>query len=192
MVDPAILEAEFQRPHIAGRDQLARFHAQIGGDALDDLIALAHRHAAGGAKGELVGSKGRAGEPESQGGGLGEASEGMPPGGGLRLLGVEAQMVHLIGNGEPGVRAPALEGVLEELAMAGCVGRVVRHPRYRQPQPGGRAAPLGGDRAAVAKDHKAVQSLLLLQPLKAQQGTQGFSGSGSGVDQHVVAAGLGA
>ena len=64
MLHPAILEAEFQWAHIAGQDQLARLHAEVGGDALDDLIALAHPHPAGRAEGQVVGPEGRAGEPQ--------------------------------------------------------------------------------------------------------------------------------
>ena len=61
MVDPAILKAEFQGPHIAGGDQLARFDAQIGGDQLHHGAGLLHLNAAGGTEAQVVGPKGGAG-----------------------------------------------------------------------------------------------------------------------------------
>ena len=105
MVHPAVLKAEFQRTYIAGRNQLAGLHAQIGSDLFHPLLAIAHLHAPGCAESQVVGAEGRSGEAQPQAGALAEAAEGMAPGGGLGFFGVHAQVVHLVCDGEPS--APA-------------------------------------------------------------------------------------
>ena len=57
MFHPAVLEAKFEGAHISCGNQLAWFDAQVGGDALNDLLAFAHLHPPGGAKGQVVGPK---------------------------------------------------------------------------------------------------------------------------------------
>ena len=37
----------------------------------------------------------------------------------------------------------------------------------------------------MAEHQQAAQAVLALQPLEAQQGAEGFAGSGTGVDQHI-------
>ena len=109
MVNPAVLEAKFQRAHVSGGDQLPRLDAQVGRDLLHPALAVVHLDAAGGAEGQVVGPERRSGEPQPQPGAGGEAAEGMAPGGGLRFLGVEPQVVHLIGDREPGFLRTGLQ-----------------------------------------------------------------------------------
>jgi hypothetical protein len=37
----------------------------------------------------------------------------------------------------------------------------------------------------VAKHHKAIQPLFLVQLVEAEQGAQGFAGPGAGMDEHI-------
>jgi hypothetical protein len=60
MVDPAVLEAEFQRPHIPRLDELQRFDAEIRHDPLADAAPLLHPDPAGGAEGQGIGAEGSA------------------------------------------------------------------------------------------------------------------------------------
>ena len=101
MLDPAVLEAKFQGAHISGQNQLAGFHAQIGGDAFDHLISLAHFYPSGGAEGQVVGAERGAGEAKSQLGWSGELAEGETPGRSLWFIRIQAQVVHFIGNCQP-------------------------------------------------------------------------------------------
>ena len=209
MVHPAVLEAEFQRSHIACGDQLPWLNAEVGRDLLHPALAVMHLDAAGRAEAQVVGPEGGAGEPEPQAGAGGEAAEGMAPGGGLRFLGVEAQVVHLIGNGQPAPLRAGLQLGQQGLQVApgrlvgdqqavglppgvgGAAGVVLAGLPLLQPQlqPLSRLQPLAGDRTAMAEHQKAPQPPLALQALKAEQGTQGLAGAGAGIDQHVVAAG---
>jgi hypothetical protein len=58
-------------------------------------------------------------------------------------------------------------------------------------QPLGSALPLAGNRGAVAKHHKPIQPLFLMQAAKAHQGPQGFAGPGPCVNQHIGTLGRG-
>ena len=49
----------------------------------------------------------------------------------------------------------------------------------------GGLVPLVGNRAAVAEHHKAIQPLFLVQLVEAEQGPQGFTGPGAGMDQDI-------
>ena len=62
MLHPAILKAEFQRPHIAGLNQLAGLDAQVWHDVLASPRLGRNRLAPGGTEGQVVGPKGGAGE----------------------------------------------------------------------------------------------------------------------------------
>ena len=136
----------------------------------------------------------------------------MAPGGGLRLVGIQPQVVHLIGNRQPAPKAGGRQLPLQQLAMASGALVGEQQPRGRrgrgqgigsewiggggsvgiplaqiEPQTAGGLQPLGGNRAAVTKNQKAIQVALGAQPLETEQGSQGLARSRAGVHQQVVA-----
>ncbi len=136
----------------------------------------------------------------------------MAPGGGLRLVGIQPQVVHLIGNRQPAPKAGGRQLPLQQLAMASGALVGEQQPRWRrgcgqgigsegiegggsvgiplaqiEPQAAGGLQPLGGNRAAVTKNQKAIQVALGAQPLETEQGSQGLARSRAGVHQQVVA-----
>ena len=207
MIDPAILKAEFQGTHIPGGNQLPGLHAQVRQDLLHHLVAVTHGLAARGAERQVVGPERGAGEAKAQGGLAGEPAEGMAPGRGLRFLRIEAQVVHLVGDGQPGAQGVSGPLLLQPLPVARGALVAEQHPMpvgiaaqgarialrfpvaQHQAEALGRLAPLPGDRGAVAEHHKALQSPLLVQLLKAEQGAEGLAGTRAGMDQHVLVAG---
>ena len=106
MLHPAILKAKFQRAHITGCDQFARLHRQIRNDLLNQLVALAQADATGSAEGQVVGAKRGAGEPQAQAAVLGELKECASPSTVVGLIGVQAQVMGLIGNCQGAGKAP--------------------------------------------------------------------------------------
>lgn len=209
MVHPAVLEAELQGAHVAGGDQLARLHAEVGNDLLEHVVAGAQRQPAGGTEGEVVGPEGGAGEPKPQAGPGAELAEALAPGSSIRLVRVEPQVVHLIGNGQPGPRRAAGPAPHQqvEVAGAGLVAQQQSLPggalgqrggalpgipaAQLQAQPLGGLQPLAGDGTAVAEHHEAFQPSLPLQLAEAEQGSEGLAGAGPGMQEHILAAGAG-
>ena len=205
MIHPAVLKPELQRAHIARGDQLARLDAQIGNDLLHQQVAVASALAAGGAEGEVVGPEGCAGETKPQAGPRRDAAEGMAPGGGLRFVRIDAQVVHLIGDRQPTAQAARLPLGLQIVEVAGsalvthqqalpvvvvvAVAGLDRIPAVQaQTQSLGCLLPLQGDRGAVAEHHEAAEHPLTMQLLEAEQRPKGLAGAGAGVDQHILVA----
>ena len=133
----------------------------------------------------------------------------MAPGSGLRFVGVQAKVVHLIGNGHPAANPCLREFLLQPLTMAAralvteqqampvVAFREGPKPQLRIPGEQAQAEALGGlvplvgNRAAVAEHHKAIQPLFLVQLVEAEQGPQGFAGPGSGMDQYISSVSIG-
>ena len=58
VLHPTVLEAKFQWSHIARRNQLSRFNAEVRADLFHQLTAFLDPDPSRGTKGEIVGSKG--------------------------------------------------------------------------------------------------------------------------------------
>ena len=133
----------------------------------------------------------------------------MAPGSGFGFIGIEAEVVHLVGDCQPGAQGGVGPLLLQPVAVA-CgaliaeqqampagvggqlgVAQAVVPLAQVEPQPGRRLLPLAADRGAVAEHHKPLQPPFPPQLLEAQQSTEGLAGARAGVDQHVGAAAAG-
>jgi hypothetical protein len=107
MLYPAILKAELQGAHVTGLDQPVGFHAQIRNDPFHDPSRFPHPDSAGRAEGQGIGAEGGAGEPQPQSGWTGELAEHLAPAHGFGVLRIETEVVHFIGDGQPGLPSQA-------------------------------------------------------------------------------------
>ena len=123
---PAVLKTELQGAHIPCGDQVPGFNAEIRSDLLNPTAVIEpHPHAPGGAERQVVGTKGGAREPQAQPHAAGQLQKGLPPGGGIRFVGINAEMVGLIGDRHAGAQAPLLEPCPQSLALA--TGPLIGH-----------------------------------------------------------------
>ena len=127
----------------------------------------------------------------------------MAPGGGLGFVGIDPQMVNLVGDRHPRGGRPALQQALQpglmqrcrliaqQQTLIGCcpvqgLGGVERPLDQVQLESGCCLEPLGGDGVAVAEHHEPSDPPVLLQAPDRQQGPQGLARPWAGMDQHVL------
>ena len=130
------------------------------------------------------------------------SSRKVPPGGGVGLVGINAEMVGFIGDRHTGAQAPLLEPSPQRINLSsstlighqeaiGSTALVRRAGPFLQPQAKARRSfiPLIQDRGSVAEDHEMAQPPLIAHRSEPQQGP-GFFRSWTGKHQEVAAAAL--
>ena len=128
MLHPAVLKAELQGAHIPCRDQVPWFHAEIRTDLLDPAtVVQLNPDSTGGAEPQVVGTKGGSCESQTQADGVGQLQKGLPPGCCVRFVGIDAEMVCLIGDRHAGACAPFLKTCSQRVALT--TRTLIRHQK---------------------------------------------------------------
>jgi len=120
VLDPAILETKFQRPHIACRDQFPGLHAEVRTDLFHQFSLGLDADPASSAEGEIVGPEGCAGQSQAQAARAAQLQKGASPDRSIRFVGIHSQVMGLIRNGQEVEVVPLLQSLRDGVALTAC------------------------------------------------------------------------